>query len=334
MLVTITGAYKNAGDHLIGLRAKKLLEKFVDSEIVNVDRKQAIDYQLLNTAKAVVLTGGPALQAGIYPDIYDLDLEKIKVPVIGFGLGWKAGLGKSAKDFHFTEDSQKFLDSLKRSPFSVRDEESFELMQNQGFERLVMTGCPAWFDLEQIDKEFSQPESIKSVVISAPAVPNRQLIKLAKLVSKKYPKAQKTLLFQAGFQSSHSKKAIEYTKKLRNIRRRLSLSGWQSVSTEADANKLASILGSADLHIGYRVHSHLFMLSQKKLSVLIAEDSRGESQNKTLGLRNLTVDSSMEEINEYLSVIGEESNGLNEVFESMRESFGDMQSFLKSLKSL
>jgi hypothetical protein len=40
MLVTITGAYKNAGDHLIGLRAKRLLERFVDAEVINVDRKQ------------------------------------------------------------------------------------------------------------------------------------------------------------------------------------------------------------------------------------------------------------------------------------------------------
>lgn len=334
MLVTITGAYKNAGDHLIGLRAKTLLERFVDSEVINVDRKQAVDYELLNKAKAVILTGGPALQPGIYPAVYDLDLNKINVPVIGFGLGWKAGLGKSPKDFSFSEDSQGFLDSLKTSPFSVRDEASFELMQNQGFERLVMTGCPAWFDLEQIDKEFSHPESINSVVISAPAVPNRQLIKLARLISKKYPKAQKTLLFQAGFESTHSKKANEYTKKLRNIRLRLALSGWKAESAEADAPKMMTVLGEADLHIGYRVHSHLFMLSQKKLSVLIAEDARGESQNKTLGLRNLTVESSIEEINEYLSVLIEDSDGLNQVLISMRESFQDMQSFLKSLKSL
>jgi hypothetical protein len=334
MLVTITGAYKNAGDHLIGLRAKRLLERFVDAEVINVDRKQAIDYDLLNKAKAVILTGGPALQPGIYPGVYDLDLEKINVPVVGFGLGWKAGLGKSPKDFNFSDESQGFLDSLKTSLFSVRDQASFELLENQGFEKLTMTGCPAWFDLEKIDQQFSPPEKINSVVISTPAVPNKQAIKLAKLVSKKYPKAKKTLLFQAGFESTHSKKADEYTKKLRNFRLRLALSGWKAESAEADPHKMMSVLGGADLHIGYRVHSHLFMLSQRKLSVLIAEDARGESQNKTFGLRNLRVDSSIEEINEYLSVMVEDPQGLNQVFDSMRESFKDMQGFLKSLKSL
>lgn len=334
MLVTITGAYKNAGDHLIGLRAKRLLEQFVDAEVINVDRKQPIDYDLLNKAKAVILTGGPALQPGIYPGVYDLDLEKINVPVVGFGLGWKAGLGKSPKDFNFSDESQVFLDSLKTSLFSVRDQASFELLENQGFEKLTMTGCPAWFDLEKINQHFSPPESINSVVISTPAVPNKQAIKLAKLVSKRYPNAKKTLLFQAGFESTHSKKADEYTKKLRNLRLRLALSGWKAESAEADPQKMVSVLGGADLHIGYRVHSHLFMLSQRKLSVLIAEDARGESQNKTLGLRSLTVDSSIEEINEYLCVMAEDPKGLNQVFDSMRESFEDMQGFLKSLKSL
>jgi hypothetical protein len=334
MLVTITGAYKNAGDHLIGLRAKRLLEQFVDTEIVNVDRKQPIDYELLNNAKAVILTGGPALQPGIYPGVYDLDLNKIHVPVVGFGLGWKAGLGKSPKDFSFSDESLEFLDLLKTSLFSVRDHASFELLENQGFENLTMTGCPAWFDLEKINQQVLSPKSIDSVVISTPAVPNKQLLKLAKLVSKKYPKAKKTLLFQAGFESTHSKKSSEYTKKLRNIRLRLALSGWRAESAEADAQKMMSVLVGADLHIGYRVHSHLFMLSQRKLSVLIAEDARGESQNKTLGLRNLRVDSSIEEINEYLSLMADNPEGLNQVFDLMRESFQDMQGFLKSLKTL
>lgn len=331
MLVTITGAYKNAGDHLIGLRAKALLEQFVDSDIVNMDRKSPIDYELINKSKAVLLTGGPALQAGIYPDVYDLDLEKIKVPVIGFGLGWKAGLGKKPTEFVFTEKSKIFLESLSSAPFSVRDEASFELLQTQGFRNLKMTGCPAWYDLEKIEKDFYLPEKINSVVLSTPAVPNQQMMKLAKLINKKYPKAKKTLLFQAGFNSTHSKKSAEYTKKLRNFRLRLLLSGWRAESTESELGKMISILNSSDLHIGYRVHSHLFMLSQRKLSVLIAEDARGESQNKTLGLRNLNTNSSIHEVDEYLSILIEDNQSMQQVVISMRESFDEMKLFLQSL---
>ena len=334
MLVTITGAYKNAGDHLIGLRARALLEKYLDNEIINIDRKQPIDYQLLNRAKAVVLTGGPALQSGIYPGVYDLDLEKINVPVVGFGLGWKASLGKKPAEFEFSKSSSGFLEKLKTSLFSVRDQQSFELLESLGFEKLSMTGCPAWYDLEKIQDDFSSPSSINSVVLSTPAVPNKQLVSIAKLMNKKYPKAKKTLLFQAGFESTHSTKSSEYTKQLKRISLRLKLSGWESKSSESSAGQMMEILSSADLHIGYRVHSHLYMLSQRKASVLIAEDARGESQNTTLGLQNLTRNSSIADINEYLSLIIDDPKSLQPTVQLMRESFEDMQKFLKNLKSL
>ena len=95
-----------------------------------------------------------------------------------------------------------------------------------------------------------------------------------------------------------------------------------------------AVLNSADLHIGYRVHSHLYMLSQRKPTVLIAEDARGESQNSTLGLQNLNRDSSIEDINEYLSLIVDDPESLQPTIRLMRETFDDMQNFLKKLKAL
>ena len=334
MLITITGAYKNAGDHLIGLRARRLLELYVDDEIVNIDRKSAIDYELLNSARAVVLTGGPALQPGIHPNVYDLDLDKIHVPVVGFGLGWKASLGKSPEEFEFTEQSLSFLGQLKTSLFSVRDDASFELLKNLGFENLMMTGCPAWYDPEKIDDDFKAPERVSSIVLTAPAVPNEQMVDLARLLSKRYPKAEKTILFQAGFRSTHSKKSVQYTKTLAWQRRFLRLLGWKAVSSESDVETMTKTLAAADLHVGYRVHSHLFMLSQRKLSVLIAEDARGESQNKTLGRPNLTTKSQVSEIIESIESFRTNQDEQNKLSSSMREHFLQMKKFLESLKSL
>lgn len=334
MLVTITGAYKNAGDHLIGLRARKLLSQFVDEEIVNLDRKRPLDYELINSAQALVLTGGPALQPNIYPGIYDLDLSRVTVPVVGLGLGWKAALGKSPEDFSFNERSEEFLQQLKGSLISTRDDSSRELLKLKGFENLMMTGCPAWYDLEKIESTYATPSEIRSLVISTPAVPTKQLLSLAKAVSKKYPSAKKVLLFQAGFESTHSTKSDRYTTEFKKLRFRLRLTGWRSVSAESDAERMMSVLSAADLHIGYRVHSHLFMLSQRKLSVLIAEDARGESQNKTLGLKNLSVESSIEEIEDYLGFLASDQNVMQQVNLSMREYFADMRKFLAKLKAL
>lgn len=336
MIVTITGAYKNAGDHLIGLRAKKLLETFVDEEVVNLDRKQPIDYKLLNSARMVLLTGGPALQPAVFPDVYDLDLSKINVPVTMFGLGWKAGLGKTVGEFSFKPDASDFLNSLakKHLPVSTRDLQSAELMKTQGFSEVLMTGCPAWYDLAKIEDAYLPPAEINSVVLTTPAVPNKQMLKIAKAIKKQFPNAKKTILFQAGFSSTHSKKSAEYTKALDRFRSKLARSGWQAVSSESDATNMMRVLSEADLHVGYRVHSHLFMLSQRKASVLIAEDARGESQNRTLGLADLNTLSSVDEIQNQLISVIEDPTVINKAIGQMRESFQQMQEFLAKLKVL
>ena len=336
MIVTITGAYKNAGDHLIGLRAKKLLESFVDNEIVNLDRKQPIDYTVLNSARMVLLTGGPALQPSVFPGVYDLDLAKIEVPVSMFGLGWKAGLGKSVDEFSFNPDAQKFLGSLAQEalPVSARDLQSAQLLEKQGFSEVLMTGCPAWYDLEKMDEDYVLPTEINSVVLTTPAIPNKQMLKLARAIKKQFPKAKKTILFQAGFSSTHSKKSAEYTKKFNRFRSRLALLGWQAVSSESDVSQMVGVLSEADLHVGYRVHSHLFMLSQRKASVLIAEDARGESQNQTLGLRQLNTESSVDEIMQQVVDVIEDPKVLAKAINQMRESFQQMLSYLNKLKVL
>ena len=116
MLVTLTGAFKNSGDYLIGHRARTLLASHTDHEIVDINRKAIDDasYEIFNKAKAVLLTGGPAYQAGIYPGVYDLDLDRIQVPVIPYGLGWKGKLGQDPKDFQFTEESKDFIKRIRR----------------------------------------------------------------------------------------------------------------------------------------------------------------------------------------------------------------------------
>ena len=336
MIVTITGAYKNAGDHLIGLRAKKLLETFVDADVINMDRKQTIDYELLNSARMVLLTGGPALQPAVFPDVYNLDLSKINVPVTMFGLGWKAGLGKTVGEFAFKPDASVFLDSLAQQelPVSARDFSSAELLKTKGFSEVLMTGCPAWYEIEKIEADYDLPAEINSVVLTAPAVPNQQMLKIAKDIKKQFPKAEKTLLFQSGFSSTHSKKSVEYSKTLNRFRSKLARAGWQVVSSESEVTKMMSVLTEADLHVGYRVHSHLFMLSQRKASLLIAEDARGESQNKTLGLADLNTLSSAAEIKNQMINVIENPEVINSAIGQMRQSYQQMQEYLAKLKVL
>ena len=45
-----------------------------------------------------------------------------------------------------------------------------------------------------------------------------------------------------------------------------------------------TIYDDCDLHIGFRVHAHIYNLSRRNLSILLEEDTRGSSLNETLGL--------------------------------------------------
>ena len=70
-VITLTGAFKNAGDYLIGHRARALLAAHVNAEVIDVNRREITDesYELFNSARAVLLTGGPAYQEEIYPKV-------------------------------------------------------------------------------------------------------------------------------------------------------------------------------------------------------------------------------------------------------------------------
>ena len=44
-----------------------------------------------------------------------------------------------------------------------------------------------------------------------------------------------------------------------------------------------------DLHIGFRVHAHIYNLSKRNRSILLEEDGRGAGVNQSLGLSNIRV---------------------------------------------
>jgi hypothetical protein len=45
-----------------------------------------------------------------------------------------------------------------------------------------------------------------------------------------------------------------------------------------------NIYDDCDLHIGFRVHAHIYTLSKRRKSILISSDLRGDSFNQTVGL--------------------------------------------------
>ena len=105
MYICLTGAKKNIGDFFITDRAIKLLKYFKpDEEFKILPHWETLEdnLDLVNGSKGIIILGGPGYQPQMYPKIYKLTnpLEKIQVPIIPLGLGWK---GFPGDDFTICE---------------------------------------------------------------------------------------------------------------------------------------------------------------------------------------------------------------------------------------
>ena len=336
-IVTITGAFKNAGDYLIGDRARKLLRNHTDAEIVDLNRREITEshYELLSNARAVLLTGGPAYQTEIHPKIYNLDLSRISAPVLAFGLGWKGKLGQSPEEFRFAEPAAKFVEAIhadKTRFSSARDFLTVQMLQANGVENVAMTGCPAWYDEQYLSQDYVFNPNVKRLVLSMPAVPQPMIPVLIRDLANRFPKSEKSLSFQAGYKSTHSKKSSEYSRWNYLMLAQGLLRGFKPISFESNFASFENFMGSIDLHVGFRVHSHVFSLSQRKTSLLIAEDSRGIGQVQAMG--GVAV-SSEDQVSASITALDElfETKGtaVAAAVKTMRITHAEMVRFIKQL---
>lgn len=326
MIVTLTGAYRNVGDYLIGERARALLTAFVDSEIVNLNRTSltASDYDVMNNSKAVILCGGPAYQKQIYPTIYPIDLSKIHVPVVPMGLGWKSHPLDTPEQFQFTPQSEEFIRRVHAGiPFSsVRDILTEQVIRAQGIDNVSMTGCPAWYDLAYIDQDYVHSDRVDQVVVSMPARYHAQIPVLLKFLAKRYPDSRRLMTFHHGFLPRFTKtgliSAVEFAK-MAVVGMRY---GFTPVDLSKDTKKLAVYDAPNSLHIGYRVHAHIYCLSHRMPSFLINEDIRGVGQCATLGLPGYMADD--------LSIDATLARDLDAHFASKGASIRDAVAVMKS----
>lgn len=334
MIVTLTGAFKNAGDYLIGDRARKLVRAHVDAEVIDINRKEITDshYETFNKARAVLLTGGPAYQKMMYPKIYDLDVARIEVPIIPFGLGWKGHLGQTPQEFEFSTPATQFIQHIhsdKSHYSSARDFLTLEVLKKHGVENVAMTGCPAWYDEAMIDQDYEFSNEVKTLVFSMPAAPNNQVKDVIAGLAKRFPMAKKYLTFQAGYRSTNAHREAEITKWFRSSMFTGFRYGFRPVSFESDFGKFTEVMSQSDFHIGYRVHSHIFSLSQRKSSILIAEDSRGIGQTQAMGGEALkSSDSSASILSKVDDLFDSKGQAVEQSISTMRKTYPTMLDFL------
>ncbi|HET6244698.1 MAG: polysaccharide pyruvyl transferase family protein [Bacteroidetes bacterium] len=294
--VILTGSKNNAGDFLIKHRAKKLFSELrSDRKIIDIDAwKQFSDEELeiVNNSRALILMGGPALQFDMRPKVYELTqyLNDIKVPIISMGIGWKSREGewRSSHTYKLNEPTLELLKRIDSSGYcsGVRDYHTLNILLKNKFSNFLMTGCPALYNTDFIRKAFdtnipiinisyslgvsfvesdSMETSMKENILGLSSFfkeKNFQVVfhhSLKKEVYQSSPEHDKFYKKHVEFQAWLNDNQINY----------------KDISGSAEG--LIEHYQKCDLHIGYRVHAHIFMCSESRLSVLLNEDGRGKA---------------------------------------------------------
>jgi hypothetical protein len=340
VIVTVTGAKKNVGDHLIGYRARALVREHADPDVVNVNRHEITDrdYETMAQARAVLLAGGGAYQPEIYPKFFNLDLDRIDTPVLSYGLGFGGALGQTPEQLEFSPEAKSFVERIHQDATrfsSARDHFTVDLLAAQGIKNVALTGCPAWYDLAKIDQDYRFDSDPKTIAISAPTLPQPALAELITRVKKRFPLSNRYLVFNAGTRSARGKNPAAHTRWNYYLMAHARLSGFRSVNLEGDLDGFQDLMGQVDLHIGYHTESHLCALSQRRSSILIAEDSYGFGQLLALGTNpedivttERTPTQQADSLDKFFDTAGSSATA---AVAAMRERYPEMVRFLKQL---
>lgn len=286
------GAKKNVGDYLIRNRAKNLLFHYTDVEEEDLLELEMVrknisreDFSRVRGTDATIIAGGPAYGSGDFASIYPSlpDLLDADVPVFPLGPGWK---GTSEDDFRFTDKSLDLIERIhERIEFSgVRDLPTKRVLQEHGISNVELVGCPAWYDIETLGKSFEKPSTVESIAISTVVPQSRYYRKqfryLLQRVSDEFPNTNLSCWFHRGLSHDDHTPFIR-SLHLKRFKRVANKNGYTILNPAYEPEKLEQYR-DIDLHIGYRVHGHIYFLAMRHPSYLFQVDGRGTGVSESL----------------------------------------------------
>jgi hypothetical protein len=295
MYTLLTSAIKNVGDFFIAERCKHLLKTLgEEKDFLEFKRWEPLDERLaeINETKAIILCGGPGYHTNFYPGIFTFvkNINDIKVPIIPYGLGWLGSPMYHPEHFRFNESSMTLLQYIHENceATSCRDNATKEILNRYNFQNVIMTGCPTWYDLDSIGKKFEKPKEIHCVAISMTPTSlffkqNVELLKQAgELFKSLCPSVELWAVFHRGIVEDEFTPPGE-AKSLQSMANYAEKIGYRVFDLSYDASNI-DIYRRCDLHVGFRVHAHIFFLSIRKPTFLLQVDGRGRALSETLGL--------------------------------------------------
>ena len=155
----------------------------------------------------------------------------------------------------------------------------------------LMTGCPAWYDLDKIEAQalFRRPVQGNIDHIAISDLPDRRTYRSPVLWFAMW--SRNCNLARSPLCSTGDGRAINtqgdiWPPASRNLktwldRQRIDVCGIEY------SNEGFGVYNDTDMHIGFRVHAHIYNMSQRHPSFLIEEDGRGWGLDETLGLDHI-----------------------------------------------
>ncbi len=341
--VILTGSKNNAGDFLIKYRAKRLFD-FIrpDRSLIEFDAWEKLDQErlnIVNQSQALILLGGPALQRNMFPGVYPLtpELEDITVPIVTLGIGWKSYKARWRDTYNYplSDGAIGLLEKVNSTSVysSVRDFQTLNVLSFKGLNNFIMTGCPAYYDLGSIGCDVSLPKKLNKVAFSLGVsfLESKSMEKLMKAqilaIKKRYSSSEFEVVFHHSlnadlYLNTHGAKR-DHNDKHNEFALWLQSNNIKYVDISGSAENLISYYGVVDLHIGYRVHAHIFMNSISKLSLLISEDGRAKGSCSVIG--GMVIDGYHDFKDSFFS------KGMNKVFKWYDRYTANMESVKEAL---
>lgn len=304
-VITTTPPYgsRNVGDKLIEHRTKEIFRKEKNAtKFLTVFREEPLEEHLetVNASRGILMPAFPIRDNPMYPVTVRLvkDLSRIKVPLIPVGANWNVYPGdvQSRREVQYSKETVDFLRYVagQIKHISCREYYVVQVLKKHGITNTIMTGDPAWFDLQSLGKPMRRPSEIKRVVFTPPLSPYYadQAAALMTMIAEQFPAAERLCgMHLADAETSDTTKAENsaalspaVTAKNRRIRQLADKLDFQVLELAGDLEALSRHYDRSDLHVGYEAHAHVYLLSKRRPSVLIAEDARGVGFNYTLGV--------------------------------------------------
>lgn len=271
---------RNVGDALITESAIQLVRYRVrDYRPEVLFREQSLDHFEKESIRTILLPGF-SVNANSYPNFYSLfsDLSGVtgKIYLAGCSFQDPIPTDRTYSEYRYDERNTKFLKALQGNLGSIpcRDVMIKKMLEKNGIASSYM-GDLALYDDKMISKKFRPPRSVRSIAFTIGH--NKKFFsqskKLLSLIKRDFKDAKLYVVHHSKPNNS-SKKISDFATSLGYIEKDLSGS-----AENLDFYK------EIDIHVGYRLHGHLYFLRNRKPSFLLAEDSRSFGISRSGALR-------------------------------------------------